>query len=89
MFPSPRGGWLLKEDKMMCCAEMDRAMDRDALVKREMFEIRDGRILNEVDTEYFIRTEDMNGVASYFGINYCPFCGRPLSRGLWAAEKKK
>jgi hypothetical protein len=23
------------------------------------------------------------------GINYCPFCGRVLSRGLWNLEKKK
>jgi len=25
----------------------------------------------------------------YYGINYCPFCGRALSHGLWMAEKKK
>ena len=22
-------------------------------------------------------------------VNFCPFCGRPLSRALWQAEKKK
>ena len=25
----------------------------------------------------------------YWGVNYCPFCGRALSVGLWQAEKKK
>ena len=50
--------------------------------------IDDGRILNEIDSEYFIRSEGGRGY-NYFGINYCPFCGRPLSHGLWVAEKKK
>ena len=74
---------------MICCKEMMRIMDREGIVKKEGYQINDGRILNEVDWEYFIRSEDYSGVASYFGINYRPFCGRPLSRGLWAAEKKK
>jgi hypothetical protein len=26
---------------------------------------------------------------NFVGINYCPFCGRVLSRGLWNLEKKK
>ena len=29
------------------------------------------------------------GRFSYLALNFCPFCGRPLSRGLWHAEKKK
>ncbi len=50
--------------------------------------IDDGRITNEIDTEYYVRTPSSLGY-SYLGINYCPFCGRALSLGLWAAEKKK
>ena len=52
-------------------------------------QINDGGILNEVDWEYFIRSEYYSGVPRYFGINSGPICGRPISRGLWAAEKKK
>ncbi len=50
--------------------------------------IDDGRIVNELDTEYFIRGVSSRGF-DYLGINYCPFCGRALSHGLWVAEKKK
>ena len=49
--------------------------------------LRDGRIVNEIDTEYFLVFGE--GRFSYVGINYCPFCGRVVSRGLWNREKKK
>lgn len=74
---------------MICCREMGNAMDREALVKIEAYQIQDGRVLNDVDTEFFIRSVDESGMVGYHGLNFCPFCGRPLSRGLWAAEKKK
>jgi hypothetical protein len=45
-----------------------------------------GRILTEIDTEYFFVFGDR---PDYVGMNYCPFCGRVLSRGLWNLEKKK
>jgi hypothetical protein len=46
-----------------------------------------GRFLTEIDTEYFfVFGEDR---PSYVGMNFCPFCGRVLSRGLWNQEKKK
>jgi hypothetical protein len=75
--------------KMICCKDMGDAMDREILTKSEVYQIQDGRVLNEIDTEYFIRAGDTSGNFSYLGVNYCPFCGRALSRGLWAAEKKK
>ena len=44
--------------------------------------------MNDVDTEYYLRAASTRGYA-YVGMNYCPFCGRAISLGLWAAEKKK
>lgn len=73
---------------MYCCDEMASAADREMVFYGDKSRMDDGRILNEVDTEYFIRSQGGRGF-NYFGINYCPFCGRPLSHGLWVAEKKK
>jgi hypothetical protein len=73
---------------MYCCDLLDQAMDRGVIFYGEKGRIDDGRILNDLDTEYFIRAASERGY-NYFGINYCPFCGRPLSHGLWVAEKKK
>jgi len=74
---------------MFCCKELTEAMDREVIVKAQAYQIRDGRILNDLPTEFFIRSGDTSGRYSYFGLNYCPFCGRALSYGLWVAEKKK
>jgi len=74
---------------MYCCDELIRAMDLEMIVKREPHQIRDGRLRNEMTTEYFLRSGEEGGPYNYLGFNYCPFCGRALSRGLWAAEKKK
>ena len=74
---------------MICCDEMEHAVDREMMVKTERYMVRDGRVWNDIDTEYFIRSGSESGVYSYLGINYCPFCGRALSRAIWTAEKKK
>ena len=73
---------------MFCCEELRSWVDQGALYYGSKQRINDGRISNDVDTEYFIRAPASRGY-SYIGINYCPFCGRALSTGLWAAEKKK
>jgi hypothetical protein len=44
-----------------------------------------GRILNDVDSDYAVRSPDER---LYF-LNFCPFCGRAISRSVWNAEKKK
>ncbi|MBX5496096.1 MAG: hypothetical protein IRZ15_12245 [Bryobacteraceae bacterium] len=49
--------------------------------------LTNGRILTEIDTDYFLVFGEER--PSYVGLNYCPFCGRALSRGLWNLEKKK
>lgn len=72
----------------MCCSELENALEREAVVNTPKHRIEDGRILNDVHSEYYVRG-GREGRYDYLGINYCPFCGRAISLGLWAAEKKK
>ncbi|MBI3683332.1 MAG: hypothetical protein HY235_23410 [Acidobacteria bacterium] len=72
---------------MVCCDEMQELVDGEYVRVGPVHTLRNGRILNEIDTEYFFAFGE--GRPAYFGMNYCPFCGRALSRGLWNAEKKK
>ena len=73
---------------MYCCHLLEDGVTRGALYYGSKHRIDDGRIVNDIDTEYFIRAAASRGF-DYLGINYCPFCGRALSLSLWAAEKKK
>jgi hypothetical protein len=72
---------------MVCCEGLQDLVDRDMVRVGPIHTMRDGRILNEIDTEYFLVFGDSR--PNLFGINYCPFCGRVISRGLWNLEKKK
>lgn len=72
---------------MICCDELQRLVDRDLVRNAPMQKLPGGRFLNEIDTEYFLVFGEER--PSYVGLNYCPFCGRVLSRGLWNLEKKK
>lgn len=72
---------------MTCCTELDRLIDRDLARYAQPQQLSNGTIVNEIDTEYFLVYGDERH--RYVGINYCPFCGRVLSRGLWNLEKKK
>jgi hypothetical protein len=72
---------------MVCCTELQDLIDRDMVRVGPMHTLRDGRILTEIDTEYHLVFGDSR--PSYVGLNYCPFCGRVISRGLWNLEKKK
>lgn len=73
---------------MYCCDALQDAEARGAFYIGAKHRIDDGRIVNDVNTEYFIRAQGRLGY-DYLGVNYCPFCGRALSLGLWSAEKKK
>ena len=72
---------------MACCEELQNLMDRDLARHAQPWQLSNGRLLTEIDTEYFFVFGEER--PSYVGINYCPFCGRVLSRGLWNQEKKK
>ena len=73
---------------MFCCDLLAHAIEREVFYYGAQQRIDDGRIVNELNTEYFIRAASPHGY-NYWGVNYCPFCGRALSLGLWQAEKKK
>ena len=72
---------------MTCCSEFDRLLDRDLARYAQPQQLSHGTIVNEIDTEYFLVFGDERH--QFVGLNYCPFCGRVLSRGLWNLEKKK
>ena len=72
---------------MTCCAELERLMDRDLARFAQPYQLSNGTIVNEIDTEYFLVFGEERH--QFVGMHYCPFCGRVLSRGLWNLEKKK
>ena len=62
------------------------AVDGEAILNQSRQEMR-GRILNEVDSDYAVRSPEER--PNLYLINFCPFCGRAISRTVWNAEKKK
>ena len=72
---------------MTCCDELQKLMDLELVRYGPPHKLPNGRILTEIDTEYFLTFGDER--PNYIGIHYCPFCGRVLSRELWNREKKK
>ena len=72
---------------MTCCAALELLMDRDLARYAQPHQLANGTIVNEIDTEYYLVFGEERH--QFVGVNYCPFCGRVLSRGLWNLEKKK
>jgi len=72
---------------MICCDEMDKMMDRELVRHAQPYQLTNGAIITEIDTEFFLVFGDDRH--QFAGLNYCPFCGRVLSRGLWNMVKKK
>ncbi len=72
---------------MYCCEEFDALVDREMARVAPKPRLGEGRIVNDIDTEFFLVFGESRH--SFVGINYCPFCGRVVSRELWNREKKK
>ena len=66
---------------------MDKLMDLELVRHAQPYQLSNGRIITEIDTEYFFVFGEHRH--QFVGLNYCPFCGRVLSRELWNLEKKK
>ncbi len=62
------------------------AVESDSILHQPRHQMG-GRILNEVDSDYAVRSPDDR--PNLYCINFCPFCGRAISRSVWNAEKKK
>lgn len=56
-----------------------RALDAQAIVRVNKYEITDGRILNSLESEYYLKIPRPDESFNYYAINFCPFCGFPLS----------
>ncbi len=69
-----------------CCEMLRDAVDGDAILNQPKLEMR-GRLLNEIDSDYAVRSPEDR--PNLYCINFCPFCGRAISRTVWNAEKKK
>lgn len=72
---------------MFCCDLLGEMASRGFVVHEPIHKLANGRILTEIDTDYFFHF--CGERPSYAGLHYCPFCGRSLSRELWNREKKK
>jgi len=72
---------------MICCRQFEDLVDRDMARHAQPQQLSNGTILTEIDTEYFLVFGEER--FRFVGLNYCPFCGRVLSRELWNREKKK
>ena len=72
---------------MNCCSEMDKLMDRGLARHAQTYQLSNGTIITDIDTEYFLVFGEERH--QFAGVHYCPFCGRVLSRQLWNMEKKK
>jgi hypothetical protein len=69
-----------------CCETLQEAVEAEAIVNTPLRQMH-GRILNEVDSDYAVRSPEDR--PNLFLMNFCPFCGRAISRTIWNAEKKK
>jgi len=65
---------------------LQKAVEGEALVHAPRHHMQ-GRILNDVDSDYAVRSPEDR--PNLYPINFCPFCGRAISRTVWNAEKKK
>ena len=59
---------------MACCPQLDRMLDRDLVKNAQPYQLSNGTIITDIDTEFFL----------VFGEER-----RVLSRELWNLEKKK
>jgi hypothetical protein len=63
----------------MCCDEMERSLQDGIVVIMDKSYLENGRIMNMVESEYYLRRERENRGYDYYGINFCPFCGMAVS----------
>ncbi len=69
-----------------CCEMLRDAVEGDAILNQPKHEMH-GRILNEIDSDYAVRSPENR--PNVYCMNFCPFCGRAVSRTVWNAEKKR
>jgi hypothetical protein len=60
---------------MVCCDSLAEAIERGAFYHGAKHPIGDGPIVNDPNTDFYIRAPASRG-HDCMGISYCPFCGR-------------
>jgi hypothetical protein len=63
----------------MCCDEMERSLQDGIVVIMDKSYVENGRIMNMVESQYYLRRERENRGYDYYRINFCPFCGMAIS----------
>jgi len=69
-----------------CCEQLLEAVEGGGILNQPKLQMH-GRLLNEIDSDYAVRSPEDR--PNLYPINFCPFCGRAISRTVWNAEKKK
>jgi hypothetical protein len=62
-----------------CCVDLVRAVDAQVIVRMNKHELTDGRILNRIESEYYLKIPRRDESFNYYALNFCPFCGLALS----------
>ncbi len=63
----------------MCCDDLEQALKDELVIIMDKFYLQDSRIMNAVESQYYIRRENRDSGYNYYGINFCPFCGMGIS----------
>lgn len=63
----------------MCCDDMERGLQEGIVIIMDKSYIENGRIMNMVESEYYLKREMENRGCDYYEINFCPFCGMAIS----------
>ncbi|HTY56495.1 MAG TPA: hypothetical protein VMB26_14905 [Candidatus Binataceae bacterium] len=69
-----------------CCELLLEAVEGGGILNQPKLTMH-GRLLNEIDSDYAVRSPEDR--PNLYPMNFCPFCGRAISRTIWNAEKKK
>jgi hypothetical protein len=69
-----------------CCQLLQEAVEGGGVLNQPKLQMR-GRLLNEIDSDYAVQSPEDR--PNLYPMNFCPFCGRAISRTIWNAEKKK
>jgi hypothetical protein len=70
---------VISEETPLCCDEMERSLQDGIVIIMYKSYLENGRIMNMVESEYYLKREREHRDYDYYGINFCPFCGMAIS----------
>lgn len=63
----------------MCRDELEQALQDGIVIIMDKSYLENGRVMNMVESQYYLGRKRENGGYDYYGINFCPFCGMAIS----------